>query len=346
MSSSKGITEAISDAPDGYNLHTLKAISGLVAGSIVVSYIFSKYYRNPVQSTIDWLLGRSSPKKSRRSRKARNQRKKQSRQRQIEQENLDEEESIQEEKYNDKNAMSYISEENTVDEESSVCEDLLIPSPNDDCSSISYYSKRPKMYLNSRDELVEENFNPEEEEESAVNFYVKPSKTSVRRKLYSRREAEASKFIQTLDKAITTFKKNKMKNPGAFEPPRYSTKQSRRNNAEIKSRKFEKEDYKEPSSLNDKFRSELQQLSPKARKEKLRNLDEKSVRLHDSDVDKNEKSHFDKESTIASEIPIRRGAKKFVPDSKQLKSKNDYIFFELLSAYTENFVDKQGTKSK
>mmetsp|Transcript_7145 Transcript_7145/g.8046 ORF Transcript_7145/g.8046 Transcript_7145/m.8046 type:complete len:87 (-) Transcript_7145:40-300(-) len=80
----------------------------------------------------------------------------------------------------------------------------------------------------------------------------------------------------------------------------------------------------------------------------LKKCDEKSVRLNDCLGEEILNKKEEDDSTLASEHILRskKSDKKFVPDSKEFKSKTDYIFFELLSAYTENFVNTKTNKKK
>ncbi|CAI2373658.1 unnamed protein product [Moneuplotes crassus] len=338
MSAGKEIMNGIANAPAGNSMDTLKAISGLVAGSILFSYIVSKVYKNPLQSTYEWIMGKPKTKKVRRSRKARENRRRESDRKRLEESYEDEESINDRDAYYNKNGMTQISEHVSGEQESSLYEDVLVPSP-DDCTSITYSDKRnKKMYFNSNDEIVESGY----EDESALNFYVQPSKTNIKSKLYKQRETEASKFVDAIDHAINSFKKDRVKN---YENINEAFKANKLEAIKSKKKEIERQDSKEPLSLNEKFKAEMQQLSPRSRKEKLKNLNEKSVRLNDSDFGNID----DKDSALASENVFRNKGKdkKFVPNSKELTSKKDYIFFELLSVYTQNFVqNKKQKKSK
>ncbi|CAI2371980.1 unnamed protein product [Moneuplotes crassus] len=333
MSTGRDITNSLSQTPPESTFDTIKAISGLIAGSIVISYVISKYSGNPIKTTYEWFMGKPTPKRVRRSRRARQRQRNRTDCKKIE-EFSEEDDSV----YNrnpdlSKNGMSYIAEENTEDQESSLCEDILFPAPDEETSSITYTHKRGrKMYFNSNDELID----AESEAENVGNLYAQPPKTHNISKLYRQREIEATKFVNSIDHAIHTFKKNKVKNYETFND---ALKANKREADKLKLKEQARKDSKEPCSLNDKFKAEMQQLSPKSRKEKFRALDEKSIRMDNSD-------HDDFESTFASENVYRskKSDKRFVPSSNELTTKNYYIFFELLSAYTENFVQSKPLK--
>lgn len=333
MSAGRDIADSLPQVPPGSTFDTIKAISGLVAGSIVISYVVSKYSGNPIKSTYEWLIGKPTPKRVRRSRRTRQRQRNTSDRKKIEEFSEEDDSVYNGNPYLSKNGMSYIAEENTEDQESSLCEDVLFPTPDEETSSITYTSKRgKKMYFNSNDELID----TEPEADNLENFYVQPSKVHIKSKLYRQREIEATKFVNSIDHAISTFKKNKVKN---YENFNEALKANKKEVNKHKLKEQAKKDSKEPCSLNDKFKAEMQQLSPKSRKEKLRTLDEKSIRMENSD-------HDDLASTFASENIYRskKSDKKFVPSSNELTSKNDYIFFELLSTYTENFVQPKKQK--
>mmetsp|Transcript_6948 Transcript_6948/g.6120 ORF Transcript_6948/g.6120 Transcript_6948/m.6120 type:complete len:179 (+) Transcript_6948:30-566(+) len=149
------------------NLQMLKAAGTLIAGSILVTYIVSKYSNDPIESLKDWVMGKPIYKRKRKSKKtknknqSRNQRKNRNRIGEYHDYSEDSEELDDCEgnrQYLHNKGMSYISEEDSEDAQSSLCEDLLVPRIDDDATSITYTDRKTrKMYLNSNDELVEAN---------------------------------------------------------------------------------------------------------------------------------------------------------------------------------------------
>uniref|UniRef100_A0A7S3NAM6 Uncharacterized protein n=1 Tax=Euplotes harpa TaxID=151035 RepID=A0A7S3NAM6_9SPIT len=244
-----------------------------------------------------------------------------------------------------KTGIYYISEEDTVTEESSVYDDILVPVCNDD-SSISYsnYRKAGKIYLNSKDELVHV---AEEHKNEAPKSWHNIPKANNTDKLYKERELEAAKFVEAIDNAVYQFKLHKVlsfeKNQGIKREHNQEEKKIVKNIKELgygENKKKPKEQIQR-STLKDLYKADLKHLSPKARKIKLRDFEEVSVRLEKSD--KNQ-SHFGsrKSSTSASEDVVVDKKKKsavYKPGLADLKQKNDYIFFELFSVFTENYIN-------
>ena len=343
------ITDTLPNSPSTSNLGVLKAAGVLIAGSILVSYVATKYYKDPFKSAIDWVMGIPKPKRRKKSLKNKNKLKNMRRHKKrlgeelyYEEDNSSDNDSNRRKFLLNKKDMSYISEENTDDIESSLCDDLLVPLANDDCTSITFSEKRTKkIYLDSGDELVEAG----KEEDSSSNYYVQPSKTNnIKHKLYSQRKIEAKKFVHEIDHAVNSFKKNMMKNYATYNE---AFKANQKISSKEKKEQVSKDvDLKEPNSLNDKYRAEIQQLSPKSRKQKFK---EESVRLDEFLSEATTvKKDSDVNSTFFSKNAFRSkgGKEKFVPNSREFTNKNDYIFFELFSVYTENFVESKQVKNR
>lgn len=93
----------------------------------------------------------------------------------------------------------------------------------------------------------------------------------------------------------------------------------------------------------------MQQISPGVKKIKNRNFEEKSVRLEIVE-DRKGKQGDSKNSTASaseSEFVVRKKKPKIIyPNTGDLKDKKDYIFFELLSVYTDNFLHDKQTGQK
>lgn len=237
--------------------------------------------------------------------------------------------------------MSYITEEDTEEAESSICDDVIAP-VIDDGTSITFSERGVRRYyINSNDELV----NPEDDENYPENWYAPlKDRQKFRHKLYRQREIEATKFVETVNKAVKTFKKQRIKFDHRMNiATNLANDKTTGKLTKVKNDRNRKE--------NSKTRKAAEIADPM---NGLPNVDtfeeEKSVRLNDS---RNEgfpaRKDSDRTSTWASET-VRRSKKNpkiLTPTPQDLKCKNDYIFFELLSVFTENFVDdSKKNKSK
>lgn len=338
----------------------LKVIGTVVVGTIALTYVASKY-EDSLKGAYNWIMGKPKPKRNRRGRKVKTHRYpsegppiNMKKRRDIYLNGHDDSSSpsaadeSSDGNHNrrlNKRDMFYISEENTIDAESTLYQDVIAPA-EDDATSITYSErKKGNFYVNSNDELVE----AEAEEEAPAHWYVPTTnKEKIKQKLYKQREAEAMKFVSAIDSAVTQFKRNQIFNYQTFNKLNRaqnddSVEPHGKLNRKLKNKLKEGDDSDQalPNSLQDKFKAELQQLSPKTRKAKLRNLEEQSVRLNDRLGEPAIlRKDSDKSSTLASEnvVKSKKSNKVYNPTVADLRNKNDYIFFELLSVYTENFV--------
>jgi hypothetical protein len=280
MKDSTNTLSQISDSSStqGSILSNLKTTGTIVVGTVLVSYFV-------IKSMSDWILGNPNPTRSRKNKNGANRLSSTSKKRRRDiyngnHDELDSNESgsVKKGRFGNRKVMSYISEEGS-DVESIIHEDLLIPIYEDDATSITYSERRPRnIYLNSNDELQENN----QEDETPSHWYMPVTKENIKNKLYRHREVEAAKFINSIDHAVHQFKHQRVKNYENFKIDLNQNKEARYTNSKLKDAKDKNaQEVTQLNSLAEKYKAEVKQLTPKTRKNKLKDIDEHSVRLND-----------------------------------------------------------------
>lgn len=336
-------------------LDNFKTSGTIVVGTVLASYLISKYYKKSLKSLSNWIFGNHKFQRNRRNKNTRNPsnfspvRKKKRRDNlngKNDEDDSNESSSVRKSRVGARKVMSYISEEGS-DVESSIYDDLLIPIPEEDSTSITYSERKMRnLYLNSDDELVE----VYHENDTPSHWYVPQTKEKVKSKLYRQREVEAAKFIELIDHVVHQFKRQRVKNYENFKINLKSSNEAINSNSKFNHMNDKNvREATQVTSLFGNYKTVEKQPLNKSQNPQLGDIDEQSVRLNDrlrsTALAKKVPSETNK--TLFSDRLIKPKQKmvKFVPNINELKSKNDYIFFELLSVYTENFVHGHKKKS-
>ena len=176
-------------------------------------------------------------------------------------------------------------------------------------------------------------------------------------KIYRDRENEAAKFVEAIDNAVHQFKIQKVvnyeKNHGIQRDEKlYQSKGIKYNKDEKQNNKNCREisPIMKASTLKDLYEADIQQIYPTIKNPKVKNVDEKSVRLDrvDDKINKQTGSKTSSATASESEFVVRKRNKPKIiyPSINDFRNKKDYIFFELLSVYTDNFIRDKKNKNK
>lgn len=339
----------------GSLLENLKLLGTVVVGSIAITYLFSKY-EDSIRNYLRKAIGIDDKSQNKYSNKRR--RRSPGKRRNYRDDSFDMSSELSTKdranKRNRSRDMFYITEEDTEEQESSICDDLVYPVCNDESTiSYNYRRKSGKLYLNSNDELISA---PDRDDEIQETYnHILTNNERILEKIYRNREYEASKFVEAIDKAVHQFKLDKVinyeKNQGIHRNKKDDQSSDAWNLYNDKPKNCKKEDNSpamKATTLKDLYNADIQQISSGNKKLKSKNFDEKSVRLEIME-DRKGNQGDSKNSTASaseSEFVVRKKKPKIIyPNTGDLKDKKDYIFFELLSVYTDNFLhDKQTNK--
>ena len=199
----------------------LTVMGSVIVGTVVFTYLSTKYEQS-AKEFLKWLTGKSSARsRRRRNRRLRNHPRGRNRfnnnSRNFTLETIEEDEShsnfnLQPNRRNNGklyrgNNMFYITEENTVSDTSSLCEDIIYPVGDNETSITYSHRGRGHYYLDANDELVD----AEDDQIIPEHCYLpEQPKDKITHRLYRKRELEAMKFVDAVDDAINQFKKLKI----------------------------------------------------------------------------------------------------------------------------------------
>lgn len=190
----------------------LKLLGTVVVGSIAITYLFSKY-EDSIRTYLRKAIGIEDKSKDKYGAKRRRRSPGKRRNRRNDSFDMSSDLSTRDRanKRNKSRDMFYITEEDTEEQESSVCDDLVYPVCNDDSTiSYSYRRKTGKLFLNSNDELISA---PDEDDEIPQTYkHITTNNEKILEKIYKNREYEAAKFVEAIDKAVHQFKLDKVIN--------------------------------------------------------------------------------------------------------------------------------------